>query len=375
MKRLRIAVIGGGHLGRIHARLLKENRHAKVIAVCDPQPRAQQSIIADLDLRACSDYQKIIDEFDAAVIATPSASHAEIALHLIQAGKHLLIEKPITVTSADARRIAEAASENQICVQVGHVERFNAAIRFALEHVGQPRYIEAVRMSGFTYRSTDIGVVHDLMIHDIDLAQSLFQSPVRETRSSGIAVLGHQEDIAEARLNFACGGVANLRASRCSYENERSLKIFGTQGFAAIDLAKHSVSLVRVPQWIQQRQVDFLDLPLPQQSFVRENLFSQVLEKEICQIEPVNAIAAEQQDWLEAIATERNPLVTADQAARNVEIAEQIIDQINHHSWSRMDDGMIGALATPSSKIAAAVPPMFQNAGNFRSPEDIRKVA
>ncbi|MEZ6092655.1 MAG: Gfo/Idh/MocA family oxidoreductase [Pirellulaceae bacterium] len=355
MKKLRVAVIGGGHLGRIHARLMKQNKLAKLVAVCDPQPLVQQRSIDEFDVRAVSDYQKIVDEFDAAVIATPSALHADVALRLIEQGKHLLIEKPVTVDSHDAREIADRAAAKGVCVQVGHVERFNASVREALKHVGRPRYLESVRMSGFTFRSTDIGVVHDLMVHDIDLACHMFDSPVLKTNASGVAVLGHQEDIAEARLEFGCGAVANLRASRCSFENERSLRIFGTQGFAAVNLTNNTVNVVRVPEWVQQREVDFLALAGEQQGFVREHLFSRVLNRETIQVTPVNAIEMEQTDWLQAIAAGRQPAVTADQAARNVEVAERIIADIETRSWDRTSDAMIGAMAIPSD-VSCSLP-------------------
>ncbi len=348
MKRLRVAVIGGGHLGRIHSRLLKNNRNARLVAVCDPQPLIQQQAIAELDVRAVSDYQKVIDEIDAAVIATPSASHAAIAFDLLDAGKHLLIEKPVTVCAADAREIAERAAQKEVCVQVGHVERFNSAIHEAIRHVGKPRYIEATRASGFTFRSTDIGVVHDLMIHDIDLAQFLFDSPAMQVYATGVCVLGHNEDIAEARIEFGCGGVANLRASRCSFKNERTLRIFGTQGFAAVDLATHTVSVVQLPAWIQQREVDVLELNATQQAYVRENLFTDILPQTTIKVTPQNAIEAEHQDWLAAISEGRSPTVTADQGARNVELVEKVLEQIADHNWARNDRNMTGPLATPS---------------------------
>ena len=237
MTKLRVAVIGAGHLGRIHTRLLKTQSEVDLVAVADPSPSAQQQIIDEFEVNVVSDYRKLIDQIDAAVVATPTRMHFEIANELLNANIHTLIEKPLTDSVSDARELAHAAEENGCVVQVGHVEQFNPAIQSALGLVGQPKFIQATRMSGYTFRSTDIGVVHDLMIHDIDLINSMFEGELVETRATGVSMFGHNEDVAHARLQFSCGGVANLTASRCSFQAERTFQIFGSDGFAYADLA------------------------------------------------------------------------------------------------------------------------------------------
>jgi predicted dehydrogenase len=186
------------------------------------------------------------------------------------------------------------------------------------------------------------------MIHDIDLAQHLFGSAAMRVTASGIAVLGNDEDIAEARIEFTCGAIANLRASRCSFQPERTLNLFGTKGFASVDLAAQRVTVVEIPSWVQQRQLGFLDLNGQQQAFVREHLFDAVLPKRTVDVTPINAIEAEHRDWIEAIESNRDPAVTADQASRNVEIAERVIESIGQHAWSRSETRMCGAFATPN---------------------------
>jgi predicted dehydrogenase len=329
-KRLRVAVIGAGHLGRIHSRLLNANPAVKLAVVCDPQPLAQQAAITEFNVRAASDYRKLISEFDAAVIATPSFQHAEIALDLMAHGKHLLIEKPLTIASADAWELAHQAAARGVCIQVGHVERFNPAVQAACAAVGNVRVIEAQRLSGFTFRSTDIGVVHDLMIHDIDLACHYLTGKLTQIQASGQVILGDHEDQAECRLEFADGGVAKLTASRCSPTAERSLRIIGSEGIAAVDLTRHTVRLSRFPQWLRRGDVDFLALDETQRTFVKENLFTQILPTEEVSVPPINAIEREQLDWLQAIRENRQPTIPADQGARNVEVAEQILNQIQH---------------------------------------------
>ena len=172
--KLNVAVIGGGHLGKIHTRLLKTVESVNLVAVAEPSPLAQQAVIDQFDVEVVSDYRKLYDRIDAAIIATPTRFHYQIADDLLGQGIHTLIEKPLTDCVSDAQALVEKAADTGCVVSVGHVERFNPAIRTALKLVGKPKFVQAARMSGFTFRSTDIGVVHDLMIHDIDLVNSMF---------------------------------------------------------------------------------------------------------------------------------------------------------------------------------------------------------
>ncbi len=334
MTKLRVAVIGAGHLGRIHTRLLKTQTEVDLVAVADPSPAAQQQIIDEFGVNVVSDYRKLIEHIDAAVIATPTRMHFKIANELLHAKIHTLIEKPLTDSVTDAHDLARTAEDNHCVVQVGHVEQFNPAIQSALKLVGQPKFIQASRMSGYTFRSTDIGVVHDLMIHDIDLINSIFSGKLVETRATGVSMFGHNEDIANARLQFSCGGVANLTASRCSFQAQRNFQIFGTDGFANADLATNKVTFVKVPTWIQNKKYDLLDTTPEQQAFIRENLFSKILPMSEIEVPQTNAILAEQQDWLNAIQTSQTTRVSIQQGAQAVEIADSVIKSIDAHSWS-----------------------------------------
>lgn len=358
MKRTRIAVVGGGHLGQIHARLLKAKPSVELVAVCDPQPLVQQKFIQQFDLRAVSDARKILDEFDAAVVATPTSLHHGIARDLLLAGKHLLIEKPVTNTLAEGLELIELASASGAIVQVGHVERFNPAIQSALGRIGTPRFIESQRMSGFTFRSTDIGVVQDLMIHDIDLVQWIFNGMPEDIRSVGISVFGQNEDIAQARLQFPCGAVASLTASRCSYQPVRKMNIFGTHGFASVDMTAGKVQVVEVPSWIRGREFDFFSLTAEQQAFIRENLFTEVLGKSELPIEPANAIDLEQQDWLNAIAAGESPAVPLQAGVAAVRTAETIRQQCAAHAWLKNDSTMRGIFATPATRFDRQIDPL-----------------
>ncbi len=267
----------------------------------------------------------------------PREAIIEIAVELLERGIHTLIEKPMTDSVSDAQRLVDLADRNHCVIQVGHVEQFNPAIKVALEKIGQPKFVVANRMSGYTFRSTDIGVVHDLMIHDIDLVNSMFTGKLIETRAVGMSMFGHHEDLAQARLQFDCGGVANLTASRCSFQNERSLQIFGTHGYAGVDLAESKVTVVEVPGWIKERQYDLLDTTPEQQAFIREQLFEKILPKTEIEVPRSNAILSEQQDWIASIANRESPRVDAVQGTQAVEIAQSVLDSLAAHRWSQLE--------------------------------------
>jgi len=363
VNKLRVAVIGAGHLGKIHARLLAEQKGVELVAVADPSPAAQQHILDSLDTRTVSDFTRLIGEIDAAIIATPTRTHFEVASQLIENGIHCLIEKPLSESVSDAQELASLADRHHCTIAVGHVEQFNPAITAALTKIGTPKFVVANRLSNYTFRSTDIGVVHDLMIHDIDLVNSFFAGNLLETRAVGMSMFGQHEDMATARLQFTCGGVANLTASRCSFENERTLKIFGTIGFAHVDLATNKLTVVQVPDYIRDRQYDLLDTTPEQQAFIRENLFSKILPKQEIEIEKSNAIESEQADWISAIKNGERPRVSAEQGAEAVEIAQCVLDSLAAHRWLQSDTATTGPFGiitengnrrsvTPSRKAA-----------------------
>ncbi len=361
MNRLRVAVIGAGHLGKIHTRLLhSQDDHVELIGVADPSPEAQRAVLDQVEIPVVSDYTKLIPEIDAAVIATPTRFHHAVAMDLLQNGVHVLIEKPLTDSVADAEELVEVATKNDCVVQVGHVERFNPAIAKALEHVGTPKFIQASRTSTYTFRSTDVGVVHDLMIHDIDLVNSMFGGKMTESRAAGISIFGHHEDTAQARLQFSCGGVANITASRCSFSPERTIQIFGTDGFAAVNLADSTVTAVRIPSWLRQREYDVLQATPEQQTWIREQLFESVLKKQQIKVPTANAILLEQQDWLQSIREGSTPRVSVQQGAEAVAIADSVLDQINTHRWSDNELRMTGAMPTLDPTIVVDEVPFDQ---------------
>lgn len=365
MSATRIGIVGAGHLGRIHAKLIQNVKRAKLTAIAEPQPLVQQQMLDQYDCQVISDYRKMIDLVDAVIIATPTVTHYDVAKFFLEQGVHVLIEKPFTHCAEQARDLVDLADRTGAKVQIGHVERYNPAVKKALEFVGQAKFIDASRCSGYTFRSTDIGVVHDLMIHDIELVNWIFGSSLIESRSVGISVFGQNEDIARSWMHFECGGIANLTASRCSFSPERTMKIFGTEGFASIDLATSELHAIKIPGWLRKREFDFQNCTAAQAEFVKNNLFEQVLPVEVVSVDPVNAIQMEQADWVEAILDDRTPTVCAETGFRAVAVAQRVLDQIAMHSWAQSDRSMTGPHAIPPnhSRQSDAVPQALLDAG------------
>jgi predicted dehydrogenase len=371
VSQLRVAVIGAGNLGRIHAKLLGEHRGVNLVAVADPCPKACDRIAETVDTRTISDYRELIGNIDAAVVATPTRFHHDVASDLLGNGIHTLIEKPITDCVTTAQDIVSIAERTGCVVQVGHVERFNPAFEAALRSIGTPKFIQASRTSTYTFRSTDIGVVHDLMIHDIDLVNSMVGGNLIDSRAVGFSMFGGQEDMAQARLQYSCGAVANLTASRCSFNAERTMQIFGTDGFAKIDFTESKVTSVQVPSWMKNREVDFFNFNEEQMQFVRESLFESVLPKKEVTVERNNAILQEQADFIAAIRDDFQPRVTARQGMLALEVAQRVIDSISSHQWQSGSASSSGPMP-----FVEEVPPADEIPRElFSTPGKIRRAA
>lgn len=354
MSRLRVAVIGAGHLGRIHAKLLGSVEGAQLVAISDPIESARLRAAEMFSVDTYADYHDLIDTIDAAVIAAPTDAHAEIATDLLKAGKHLLVEKPLATTAADADRLHQLAESKHLTLQVGHVERFNPAFT-ALGDIGvDVKYVEAVRASRFPGRCLDVGVVMDLMIHDIDLVCAMTAAPLVKVSASGLAVVSGHEDIAEARLEFACGLVANLKASRISPAPARSMQVYGSGGFAEIDFSGPALHAVRPSQTLCDRSFD-LDQATENPLTYADTLFHDHLQLETLQLEPRNAILDELHDFVISIQTGSAPTVSGASGARAVTIAENILDAIAQRRWyGDASPDEIGCLASIRTRIETA---------------------
>ncbi len=238
---VRIGVVGVGYVGSLHAKVYASLPNTQLVAVCDINPQRAAESASQYGGKAHTNVRELIGRVDAVSIAVPTSLHASIATIFLTAGIHVLIEKPITTTLEDADAILKLAAQQQLIVQVGHIERFNAAILEAQRYVTHPRFIEAHRLSAYPNRSTDVSVILDVMIHDLDMVLALVGSQPTRIDAIGVPVLSTSEDIANARLVFPSGCVANLTASRVSDEAMRRIRVFQEDGYLSIDYKQQTV--------------------------------------------------------------------------------------------------------------------------------------
>src|SRR4051794_2656827 len=309
MKPLRVAVVGAGHLGRIHARIAAGLEEIELVAVADPVEAARTSVAQEANTRPVADYHDLIGDIEAAIVATPTTFHHAIGMELLNCGLPLLVEKPLALTSAQANDLATLARHKNVMLQVGHVERFNPALTAVSADVRDPKYIEATRTSGYTFRSTDIGVVLDVMIHDLDIVLSLAKSDVVDVQALGISVLGGHEDMATARLTFASGCVAHITASRVSFQQRRTMSIFTSRGSASINFATHEATVVKPTEEVLRREFRADKLSADERTYWKEHVFDQLLVRTARDSTPVNAIEEEQRDFVNAVRTGESPKV------------------------------------------------------------------
>ena len=243
---LRIGVIGTGSLGYHHARILREIPGVAFRGFYEASAERAGTVQRELGVRAYASIDALLDDVDAVSIVVPTSKHHEVAMAALAKGKHLLIEKPITVTLAEADELLALADRNGLMIQIGHIERFNRAIRAALPHVKDPLFIDSDRLAPFNPRGSDVAVVLDLMIHDIDLVLTLTGAPVKDVSAAGLGVLTPSIDIADARITFSTGAVATITSSRVSKDRMRKLRIFQRNGYLSLDLAAGTGEMYRL---------------------------------------------------------------------------------------------------------------------------------
>ncbi|MCM8813665.1 MAG: Gfo/Idh/MocA family oxidoreductase [Candidatus Omnitrophica bacterium] len=267
---VRVAVVGAGHLGQIHARIYAQCPDARLIGICDTAPDRAAQHAAASGAAAFTDYRSLFGAVDAVSIATPTSSHYAIARDFLKNGVHLLIEKPITLTAPQANSLINLAEKKRLILQVGHVERFNPAVRQIQQLCHAPRFIECHRLSPFPKRGTDVNVVFDLMIHDIDIVLSLVKAPLSRCEAIGLPVISPFEDIANARLTFKNGTVCNLTASRVSDDVMRKIRIFEKDAYLSTDYASQKI------QFYQKRnqRIECTHLDIPKKEPLAEEISS-----------------------------------------------------------------------------------------------------
>jgi predicted dehydrogenase len=301
MTKVRAGVVGAGAFGRNHLRVLRELPDVEIAGVVDTDP----SRLADLDLPTFSDARDLIGRADAAVVAVPTILHADVACALMEGGLDVLVEKPIAHDLTSAQRLIDVAEAEGRILQVGHLERFNPAVQAVRRAASLPLFFEIHRMSVFTPRSLDVDVVLDLMIHDVDVLLSLTGAMPQEIRAAGIRILSDKVDIANVRLAFENGCVANLTASRVSVEKIRKLRLFQPDEYISLDYARQDVGRIRM----SDGQVDIDALP----------------------VEKAEPLRLELEAFLDSVRTRRTPLVTGGEALRALRVSFEILAKIEEH--------------------------------------------
>lgn len=302
MRILRIGVVGIGHLGSSHARIYKEIKTCALAAVCDIDTTCLKDTSKELNVAGFCDYQELFDRVDAVSICTPTCTHYKIASDFLRHKVHTLVEKPFTTQLKEADNLIKIAKKNDLTLQVGHIERFNSAFAATLKLIRQPKFIECHRLSPFPHRSLDIGAVLDIMIHDIDIVLGLVQSKIKKIESVGIDVLTQFEDIANARITFENGCIANLTSSRVSDEVMRRIRIFQKDTYISLDYKDARASVYKKTRLKIKKE----DLPIEKEEPLKKELES----------------------FVDCVMNHKEPLVSGEVARESLSVALKIQEQI-----------------------------------------------
>jgi predicted dehydrogenase len=305
MARIRTAVIGAGYLGRFHAQKYAALPQVDLLAVVDTDAEARDRVAREVGCEAVADYRALLGKVDAVSVVTPTPLHHRVSMDFLEAGAHVLVEKPITSTMDEARELVATAARRGKVLQVGHLERFNPAILAVEGLLDRPRFVESNRLAPFKPRGTDVSVVLDLMIHDIDLIQNIVNSPVASIDAVGASVFTDEIDIANARIRFENGCVADATASRISMKSERKLRVFQADAYLSIDLQQKVLTMVRKGSGAPQAGVPPVEIN--EQSF-----------------DPGDALRDEIVSFLECIETGRRPVVSGEDGLQALETATRI---------------------------------------------------
>ncbi len=316
---LKVGVLGAGHLGKIHLKLLQQSDKYNLIGFFDPVKENAKKVAQEFGYTAFDSISELIDAVEVVDIVTPTLSHFDCAKEAITKGRHIFIEKPITNTVSEAEAIKTLASMYHVRGQVGHVERFNPAFTAVKDMINEPMFIETHRLAEFNPRGTDVPVVLDLMIHDIDIILSVVNSKVKNINASGVAVISDTPDIANARIEFQNGCVANLTASRISLKNMRKTRFFQKDAYVSVDFLEKKSEVVKMK-----------DVPEKPDEFAMILQNAEGVKKQIYFENPTvtsnNAILDELETFADAIINDTTPIVTLSQGANALRVAQQIID-------------------------------------------------
>lgn len=324
MQKVNIGVIGVGYLGSIHSRLLSKIPTANFVGVYDINEQRSKDIASQVGVKSFGTLDELLENVQAVVIATPTTTHREIAVYCLNKGIHTFIEKPITDSVEGAEEIIKISREKKLKVQVGHVERFNPALLSLSDYDIRPVFIEVHRLSQFKPRGTDVAVILDLMIHDIDIILNLVKSEIEEIKASGVAVISDSIDIANARIQFKNGCIANITASRISRKNERKMRIFQKGAYISIDFLRGIAEIFQLLDEDDETvETTYLLGKIDEGAKRKKIVYKQHSAKEI------NPIEAELIAFIDSIISDKPTVVSAEDGKRSIEVAFQIISEID----------------------------------------------
>jgi len=325
--KLKIGVLGAGHLGKIHIRCIKELSDVyELVGFYDPQLEQAKTASVEFGIMPFHNMESLMDACDVVDIVTPTTQHYDCASAAMRKFKHLFIEKPVTIDMEEARKLIKLQKEADVKVQVGHVERFNPAFRAAEQYFDQPKFIETHRLAPFNPRGTDVSVVLDLMIHDIDIVLSVTKANVRRISASGVAVLSDTPDIANARLELDNGCVVNLTASRISLKAMRKSRFFQRDAYISVDFLDKAAEIVRMREIIGEADPFSVTIDLGNDRGKKEILFEKPT------IEASNAIRDELEALANSINKNKPTIVSLEDGARALDVALQILEKMKQHT-------------------------------------------
>ena len=323
---VKIGVLGAGFLGKIHIRLIKEISSFDLVGFYDTDPQVVRQIEKEFNVKAFPSAEALLDEVEAVDVVTPTSSHFEYAVPAIKKSKHLFIEKPITFSIEEAQQLVKLTNEANIIAQAGHVERFNPGFLAAMPYINNPMFIEAHRLGQYNPRGTDVPVVLDLMIHDIDIVLKMVHSHIRKISASGVAVISDTPDIANARLEFENGAVANLTASRISLNKMRKCRIFQRDTYISVDFLNKDTELFHLRDFDPAEQQPVLTINPGNGKGVK----GVVIEKP--DVLQTNAIQEELRCFYNSIVDNVAPAVTIEEGFYALDIAQKILDIMGNHT-------------------------------------------
>ena len=332
-EKLTVAVVGVGYLGRHHARIYSSMPDVDLVGVVDTNPENAERVAANYNTRSFGDYHDLPDDLQAVSVSTPTTSHHEIASHFLGKGTSVLVEKPMTATLEEAEALHEAASRSDATLQVGHIERFNPAIMAIRELKVEPKFIESHRLAPFKFRCTDVGVVMDLMIHDLDIILELCQSPVSDVRAVGGAILAGTEDIASARIEFESGALANITASRVSFKSLRRTRVFSSDSFISLDYEKKYALLARKSKDLDLGKFEAGGLDTGNVEDLKKLLMTDLIQVKELRLDEYEPLQKELESFVESVRSRRSPLVPSSHGVRSIRLANSILESLQRHKW------------------------------------------